>query len=123
MNTLDADVVNRLVDLGRSLGPVVQTEGGDPVIMLPMGFHTESLKAFFPPKRIERKVVLLEPGSFADYVNRFKGTDSLIFADVTDTGARFVAILDYHGAAPDFKPTYCAHVASFECMPTKEWLD
>jgi uncharacterized protein YfdQ (DUF2303 family) len=92
-----------------------------PFVVIPQSQKVESLEELFPPARIKRTVNLLEAGSFIEYVNRFKTANTLIFANVSETGANFTAMLDYHGAAPDLKPAYCAHVAKFEAVETPEW--
>ena len=88
-----------------------------------------------PPSRIKTAVRMDEPASFAAYVNRFKDADTLIFADITDTGAKFTAVLDYHKAPenqpspkdgpetprPAPVPRYLNHTCTFELQPTTEW--
>lgn len=99
------------------------TDGGHcvPFVVIPQSQKVESLESLFPPTRIKRTVNLLEAGSFVDYVNRFKTDNTLIFANVSETGAAFTAMLDYHGPAPELKPAYCSHVAKFEAVETPEW--
>lgn len=91
----------------------------------------------YPPKRVKRAVALIDAGSFADYVNRFKNPDTLIFATVEENGAKLTAILDYHGAptsagdkAQDAqsgkdsfrpRPEYCSHIATLELQTTDDW--
>lgn len=117
----DVATVNRLIELGARSPQITQITGSDPLVFLPKDQKVESLKAFFPPARIERSVTLLEAGSFIEYVNRFKSDDTLIFSNVSETGVEFAAMLDYHGAAPDLKPAYCAHKAKFTAVQTPEW--
>ena len=78
------------------------------------------------PRRVRQNVLLLDAGSFIDYVNRFKSADSLIFSNVTESNATFTAILDYHtpgdGAEEPPIADYCQHRASFTTQPTPEWL-
>ena len=64
---------------------------------------------------------MLEAGSFADYVNRFKTENTLIFASVSESGATFTAMLDYHAAAPALTAARCEHVAVFSTIQTPEW--
>jgi uncharacterized protein YfdQ (DUF2303 family) len=136
VSTESKEAIDRLIDLGAALGAIREPPKGDPFVIVPVGFKTESLAPFLPPARIKQNVVMLEAGSFADYVNRFKTDNTLIFADVTDTGAKFVAILDYHEKATQskkeisvtevsigLKANYCSHTARFECITTKEWQD
>ena len=132
---LDEKTINALVELGARAPSLIQCPGGEPVVCLPANQKVQSLKQFFPPQRIERRVMLLEAGSFADYVNRFKTVATLIFAAVSETGVKFAAILDYHwpaGMVPGMvpgettypaplTPGYCQHVAEFSAIETPEW--
>lgn len=92
-----------------------------PFVVIPQSQKVESLESLFPPQRINRTVNLLEAGSFIEYVNRFKTANTLIFANVSETGAAFTAMLDYHSPAPELKPAYCKHIAKFEAVETPEW--
>jgi uncharacterized protein YfdQ (DUF2303 family) len=118
---LDQEAINSLVELGAKAPFVLQATNGEPIVCLPNGQKVESLKKFYPPTRIERKVSLLEAGSFIEYVKRFKTAATLIFANVTETGAKFVAMLDYHSAAPELTPAFCSHSAEFTAIETPEW--
>lgn len=117
----NADSVNRLMELGGNFKPQLPGEGGVPFILVPSGMKAESLAGFLPPPRIKRKVTLLEANSFADYVNRFKSRDTLIFVTVTETGCTFTAMLDYHSQTPELKPSYCEHQATFTAVETPDW--
>lgn len=114
----------------------VAIPGADPFVVIPQSHRLESILHLVPPTRIRTQVSLSDPASFTAYVNRFKDEDTLIFADVTDTGAKFTAILDFHkaGARPGSEdaeqpakldtaiPRYLSHAATFECQKTTEWL-
>lgn len=119
-NTIDE---KRMADLLMQLGAQkqIEIEGGRPVVILPSGMTLASLDQYFPPLKIKRNVTLLEAGSFADYVNKFKSPETLIFAQVSETGVTFKAILDYHSAAPELKPAICLHTATFAAIETPEW--
>ncbi|MEN6533339.1 MAG: DUF2303 family protein [Bryobacteraceae bacterium] len=115
------ETLDRLVDLVGQASRLPDATGAEPLAVIGNAQKVESLARFFPPPRIRREVLLLEASSFIDYVNRFKTGNTLIFANVTETGASFTAMLDYHGAAPELKPAYCEHVAKFGAIPTPEW--
>jgi uncharacterized protein YfdQ (DUF2303 family) len=116
--SLDTDAINRLVALGGAANQFTP-EGGDfPVILVPSGTNLLSLEKFLPPSRIQQQVTLLEVESFVAYVNRFKGEDTLIFVNVTEQGAVFKAVIDYHGQEG---PDYCSHVVNFSLIQTPEW--
>lgn len=93
------------------------------VVILPHNMKAEDISRFIPPSHIKRNVLLVDVTSFADYVNQFKTGASVIFAEITDAGAKFTAVLDYHGPAPSLAAARCAHVAVFEPQLTKEWKD
>lgn len=126
MSTIDSDVATLLLQHGAKAPAILNQNGdGDPLIVVPNGMRLESLKPFLPPMRIEQTVILQEAGSFINYVNRFKDEDTLIFSDVSETGATFRAVLDYHCAQKDadIEPIarYCKHVARFTAVETPEW--
>jgi hypothetical protein len=133
---INEQTINRLLELGRSQAPPVNL-GGDTVMVLPQGFTALNVSQFCPPQRIRQAVNLTTPEAFAAYVNRFKDSDTLIFAKVTDTEAAFRAVLDYHvppslprepkdpdaeddGAYPPL-PRYCSHTATYAVEHTTEW--
>lgn len=128
MSELNVETMNRLIALGSSATPIINFENKDgaaPFVIIPEGSKAEDVSMFFPKQRISQKVLLLDAGSFIDYVNRYKDDRTLIFADVTETSASFIAALDYHGAAPDLKPEYISHRAQFDTIQTTEfktWL-
>lgn len=124
LDELENTGVKELVTLGASLADIRSPQnGGEPFLVIPDKYRVHSLKNLLPPTRIEQDVVLLEHGSFADYVNRFKTDETLIFAHLTNSGATFVALLDYHGKAPDLKAAFVSHKATFGCVETVEWTE
>lgn len=98
-----------------------QTEDGIPFVLVPEECRVQDLEYLLPiPRRIRRKLDLREAGSFISYVNRFKSElASVIFAQITESGARFEAVLDYHLGATD--PDWCQHIATYACPLTVEW--
>lgn len=118
---MNENVIRELVGLGAKSPTVVHDTDADPFVVIPTGQKVENLKGFYPPKRIERSVELLEAGSFCDYVNRFKMPETLIFAQVSEEGVEFTALLDYHHQAPQLSPGRCLHRATFTALQTPEW--
>ncbi len=120
---INEQTINRLIELGRSQAPPVSL-GGDTVMVVPQGFKIEDVTKYCTPNRIRQAVNLTTPEAFSTYVNRFKDTDTLIFAKVTDADATFKAVLDYHRmddlGAPSF-PRFCSHTATFAVEHTTEW--
>ena len=121
MNEESRETIDRLLELGAKAPEQITITGSPPVVMLPGDCKLESLERFYPPQRIKQNPLFLEAGSFVDYVNRFKAGATLIFARVTESGAGFIALLDYHTAAPELLPAYCAHTARFDTLETPEW--
>lgn len=118
---ISKEAIDLLLATGRGQNQVMENLSGEPFFIAPSG-EPKGLKGFFPPRRIEQRVKLLDAGSFIDYVNRFKTLDSLIFSDVTEQGATLTAVIDYHtpekeGGVPD----WCRHIATFTTMQTPEW--
>lgn len=117
------ETIDRIVELGMPHGPLDAGKDGDPFALVPNGMELVSLAEFLPPKRIRRNVCLQDAGSFADYVNRFKTDNTMIFAEATETALTLEAILDYHGAAPELKPARCEHRATYQTCNTPEWRE
>jgi uncharacterized protein YfdQ (DUF2303 family) len=101
------------------------SNGGEQFIVTPNG-EVKSLGHLNPPARVKAHVQMIDAGSFADYVNRFKNPDTVIFADITESGAKLTAIIDYHHAPEEAgtskpHPEYCGHQATLELTPTVDW--
>ena len=122
-NIPNKETLQRIIDLAvQSAKPgVIENEFGksEPFLLLPDGVKPVSVANFCPPTRIKRGVNLLDAGSFADYVNRFKNDNTLIFANITEKTAFFTAFLDYHGKG---EPDFCDHLAQFSTLATPEWV-
>lgn len=121
MNEINTEIASLLLQQGAKSPQILALpDTAEKVVVIPQGMDVKSLKPFCPPERIEQRVTLLEAGSFIDYVNRFKDTDTLIFSNVSETGVTFTAVLDYH-QQKDFKPRYGRHVATFTAVETPDW--
>lgn len=125
-DNLQTETIKHLMALGAEYAKVQggKTENGetDPFVFLPQGTRAESLKHLFPPQRIERRVHFDEAGSFCAYLNRFKTDETQIWCSVDeDLHTEFIAILDYHGPAPELRPKACVHWANYPVVPTPEW--
>lgn len=87
------------------------------ILLVPEG-HTPQL--FDPldekPKIIAENRTFINHKSFVFYLNRFKNSNSLLFAKETENC--ITAVLDYHG--PD-APEWGQHTATFKLIPTTEW--
>jgi uncharacterized protein YfdQ (DUF2303 family) len=135
VNGLGADesglAVKELVELGKALGspqthPFPQ---GEPFTVVPNGMQVKNLGEFAPPSHVKVTCAFTEPDSFVAYVNRFKSPRTQIFAAVTDATASLRAVIDYHAPAGENADCLvgartaarCAHVATYDCVPTAEW--
>lgn len=116
------EAIELLLATGRTQNNIHENPGGDPYLVKPTG-EAVNLAVFSPPRRIKQSPMFQDAGSFADYVNRFKTDDSLIFASLTETAATLLAVLDYHriSASGGATPQWCAHRAMFAAQPTPEW--
>ncbi len=102
---------------------------GREFVIVPDGFD---LKDVTDPHRlpdfIRQTLTVDQPGSLAAYVNRFKTSESVLFADLDS--AQVVARLDYHesylgeeGAASAPTPRQNKHVATLQLRETQEFKD
>jgi len=98
-----------------------------PFVIVPQNTEAKALDHLFPPQYIRQRVTLLDAGSFIEYVNKFKTTATLIFANVGKDSATFTAVIDYHAhcngenSAGEGVADRCAHVATFTTMVTPQW--
>jgi uncharacterized protein YfdQ (DUF2303 family) len=129
--------IDRLLQLGVVMSdPAKADVAGEPYVIVPSGFEIKTLKEFIPPSRIEQNVVLIDAGSFIEYVNRFKDADTLIFCEVNDastpsqtglvanppSAASLTAVLDYHKVGIGLNvPRYCVHTCTLQLRQTVEW--
>lgn len=86
------------------------------IVFVPPGFVQKEIPALHEislPDHIRQKLALVDRESFTRYVKLYKGPSAQIFGTVTQTGAKFVAVLDYHESGNEHKPGYALHVADF----------
>lgn len=112
---IPAETIEKIVGLS---APTLYTEAPDRFMVVPNGAKVLDVSQYFPPCRAKACPQFTEAGAFIDYVNRFKHDNTLLFANITDAGAEFTAIIDYHGPA---HADYCSHRAKFATEPTMEW--
>ena len=101
-------------------------EGID-VLVLPKEKEVVSLKPLrdeylTAPDRRKGTAVLTDLQSFIDHVNRFKDSDSAIFANTEQpNSAELVVVLDYHRASAEGKPRFGQHRAAYKFPISEEW--
>jgi uncharacterized protein YfdQ (DUF2303 family) len=100
---------------------VVKTDDGRAFLIVPPGFtHTEVSEAYglklTKPAYIKQAVKIETADSLADYVKRFKGPGTILFADISTNV--IVALIDYHGQD---KAEHVAHRVKLELPFSEEW--
>lgn len=104
-------------------------EGGKPgegeVLVVPAGKKVLSSKPFVDewaerPDRKKGTARLTTLVSFIEHVNRCKDGNSAVFADVTGSAPRLLAVLDYNEAGSGL-PRFGQHRAEYTFPLSKEW--
>jgi uncharacterized protein YfdQ (DUF2303 family) len=123
LKSCDATGVPAIAQLAREGVKLKIEDGGiKPFAVIPEHMKVEDLSSFFAAKRIQQSVLLHDADSFTDYVNRFKTAATVIFCAISERGAKYIAVLDYHGEEPKLVAGATEHVATFETITTPEWL-
>lgn len=117
----DAQTIADLAVKAKGEPTTIQTVAGREFLILPSGFSHHDVtpphsQAVNTPKRITQSVTLQNADAMIEYLNRFKGDDSLLFADVQKS--LVVAAIDYH--AKD-KASLVTHRASLQLPFSEEW--
>lgn len=107
------------VELGQTLAAPRTLDGGKhPFVVMPDGAFALDLERYLPqPVRIKDVRSFFDLASFINYVNAFKASQTLIFAD--NITPNIVALMDYH--LPD-SPSWCSHKAEYAPRLTTEWM-
>lgn len=100
---------------------VVKTDDNREFLILPSGFSKDEVSDPYglklaKPRYIKQTVKIETADSLVDYVNRFKGSTSMLFAEISSN--RIVALLDYHGAA---MAEHVTHRVNMELPFSEEW--
>lgn len=87
--------------------------------VLPAGRKIEDLKPYLDklreaPRRIEAAAKVTTVSSFIDYLNRFKTTDTAIFAVDDAQKPMLLGVVDYHGQGGEATPRFGAHTVKYE---------
>lgn len=126
MDSNNLSNVAAAVQAGRELALVqrVLPDGTSaPVMLVPQAHRVEVLNFDAVEKWLPRPVrkrgtfAFGAVDSFVRYFNEHKSEDSRIFAAVTDAGASFKGVLDFHGKEASFNE----HVAVHVLAATHEW--
>jgi hypothetical protein len=78
---------------------VVKTADKREFLIVPSGFTDKEVSDAYglklaKPKYIKQTVTIETADSLVDYVNRFKGVSTMLFAEISSN--RIVALIDYH---------------------------
>jgi len=117
----DAQTIADLAVKAKGQPTTIVTEGKREFMILPHGYtHHEVTPAHSLdvnlPKRINQAVTLQNADALVEYLNRFKGDDSLLFADIQRS--LIVAAIDYHAKA---KASLVTHKASLQLTFSEQW--
>jgi uncharacterized protein YfdQ (DUF2303 family) len=89
------------------------------MLLLPGKSEPTDLERYLPaPLRKRAYVTLIETASLIQYVNTHKTAGTHLFGEVSETGGKILAVLDYHSAD---KAQWANHRAALELRPTPEW--
>ena len=116
----EAEAIARLASASAK-AHFVRSDDGREFLIVPDDFkHQEVTLAHalptYEPDMIRQAVTLQTQDSLIDYVKRYKGADTILFADMAVN--TIVAQIDYH--APQ-KPAHIAHKASLVLPYSEEW--
>lgn len=122
VQTLDLSKVNPL------LTPVAVTTPTNRTVQLLNDDLVKTLERFKPTQR-KGTANLKDLTSLIDWVNRFKGETTALFADPDTSAPKIVAIADYHAEGPvtidgengDPTARHCQHKATFAFPISDEW--
>ena len=124
MESLDIQVVNRLVELGKlTAGPQMAPGANVPYVMTadgPQEMPDLVYNAYEKsPKRVKSLVTVSDPESFVVYFNLFKDDNSRVFADETARSVK--AVLDYHLAGKPSDPRWGEHRVILQMAHSDPW--
>lgn len=105
--------------LGMNASTPRQLEGTAPFLILPEASKLQSLEELLSkPLRVKAKPVFHELESFTRYVTEHKSDATRIFAHISEFGACFKAVLDFHEKD---KPSWNSHTSEYPCPSSMEW--
>ena len=102
-------------------GHVVKTDDNREFLIVPQGFSEKEVSDAYglklaKPRYIKQTVTIETADSLVDYVNRFKGADTMLFAEISAN--RIVALVDYHASK---EAAHVSHRAKMELPFSEEW--
>ncbi len=119
------EVLNELLDLGKSQGALLDVEDATiQGVIVPDGYRLQTLESLvfnkyqLGPVRKEGTIKVLDAPSFCEYYALFHDENSRVFAD--ETKKTILAILDYH-AIGENAARWCAHRLDLTLRHSVEW--
>jgi uncharacterized protein YfdQ (DUF2303 family) len=121
--TTEAEKIVELANAAAPFAHVVRTDAGREYLVVPKEFGYQDVSekhslGISLPEFITQHVMLQTADSLVDYCNRYRGADTILFADIAANS--IVAQVDYHGIEA---PNYVAHRASLKLEFSTEWAE
>lgn len=123
--TAASDGIRAAIEAGKEIAALAHpttNAHGELLVAVPEGFSLHREKPLTPwlASNIAASRTLIEAGSFADYINIFKQSTTLIFGSPHQM--KMEAVIDYHGAADGTPaPNHCTHRAIFDMRYDPNW--
>lgn len=126
-----ADVKKLVLEAVRTPSIIKLADDGRTFAFVPNGNDSYKLENITPPhvlappipKFVVQYPVVQDKESLIAYVNRFKNTDSVLFADIASS--HILAVIDYHEAPEladgEVEPRLLAHSATLALPASEEW--
>lgn len=119
--TNQAETIADLAVKAAGTASVVKSESGREYLLVPDGYRDEEITLpnsleVKMPKTIDQAVTLQNADALKEYLNRFKGETSIMFADIA--ASRIVGAIDYHGPG---KAALVKHRATLDLPYSEEW--
>lgn len=118
----EADSVAKLAQKAAGAS-TIKTEDGREFLITPDGFASREISdehslSVTSPRYIKQAVTLQTTDALVEYVNRYKGSDTVLFADIMANS--IVAVVDYHAK---IKAAHAAHRGTLTLGFSIEWAE
>lgn len=125
----DSNNIQAAIEAGTRLAGIqyIGSISGAPVVVVPAGYDARILdlakiEQFLPkPARKRGTFKFGDVDSFVRYFGEHKNDSSRIFAELTDSGASFKGILNFHGSDASFNDHICQHTLE-STVEWKRWM-
>lgn len=118
----EAEVVAALAQQGVQPSIIQSDKLAAPLLYHPRNQVLESLERYLEkPIRKRARLDVRDHQSFIAYVTQHKEAGTQLFAQITEQGGSFTAIIDYHQHAETGEPRFGEHVIVYTAEHTPEW--